>query len=837
MSFSKHLSDIARIPYDRLPVLQFLSSKDDPPANQQAALFASRQASMYPIRSNAQYEVQRRGQKLRDLSQLLDLELEEFQMYMRTPASVDPAAEDQPLQTLHTYTTYRQSVGSQKQVIYVKDIPHLLRSYPELALLRPDRLQRGRFLGIEASLSLHDASRVMPNSQIELAIAFAFRGAAMTTPPQMRCRTKIYRHGVQEDIIDPATNKKRPAEYDTVNVEPVTDKLGNTTSLQYVVMNFRSTFWAGMFWKLARYQQSANALATSHVEENETLEGRQTRINALREGVKRSIRGITAVQEFEACTTVDEEDRQIVLTVHWSFDQARDGEEGKTVWRDIVMPSGGDIDQPAIAIAVERAHQSPQMDFETKMADYDFSNAKMDIFEPSNFRGQGQYISGVDTFDFGKSLGTLYHLTSTSAQEHSMGLSTLQSPIAFSNTDGGASNHNFGSNSNVGVWSNTGGIIPSSTILGTSHHDLDEIHTQQTQHHHAPYLANELDFTGNCHITMSYTDESQPTQMSTTSSQADQSYNSQDQVYDSQGLVGDIDFGGLDQPTDPLLLGSYDSSVVGNAPWDAMRTFSDSFFDTSATGTGTIVGATALPTLQEHHEQLSGEAAVSRGAPTAPTAPMVVGLPTVGIEDEDQEETSNQQHNQSHTFQFPHEIDRSFQSRIYQPQPQHFNVSLHADDIDIDSQHHNFDYDHFHESRDAEQSQHQSQQQHQYEPHHQAFPGAPSHIPPGNVSSGRGVGSDGRMVDLESQNLHKKENSVILDWEALPLRQEPQHHHQMHMQQLHLQEQDQSQSHVQDDHEHKHEGGQTVHLQTQQPALVNPGGGNDDTEMNSSSWL
>lgn len=580
-------------------------SKNALGASQHATMIARRQASMYPIKSHRQVEVERKGAKQSNLHDTFHLELEEFKMYMRTPEHIDP-----PPKTLHTYTTYNAHRSDGRlQDIHIQDTTQLNQSYPELASLQSSRLRRGRFLAIEATLALHDPAQVL-NNQIELAISYAFQGLATCSLPRVACRTRMYKNGVREDV-------SKSTAYDDVPVTPTKDANGNTRN-QYVVLNFRSTFWAPTIWRLARDQQTADILATRSLEQDETLESRQAQISAMRESVQSSLRGITAVQEFVVATSSRSSETQLVLTIHWSFRQAREGEAGTTAWRNLLLP--GVVDQ--------QRSLSP-------LAQYDFAApARMDPFDAS-LGSLGVAQGGVETFDFSQPVGG-YHLPNSVSESNDgvAGLSTLQSPISFA-ADPGAANAN-----GVNTWTAASdSALPSTTI---------DLHQQRNYQ----YAANDIDFTGG-HIAITLTDDSQDHAIASApqdrnfdshdqvyntsqdqhySISQDHQYESQDQYIGSHGLPTDLNLDGIH--TDPLLLQSFGT---GNAPWDttALHANSESFFDVSATGTTAAPAVSSFQTSDDHGIYM-GE----RGF-TAPVAAMV-NLPP--------EEHQNDHHNQSFEY-------------------------------------------------------------------------------------------------------------------------------------------------------------------------------------------
>ncbi|KAF1347736.1 TEA/ATTS domain family-domain-containing protein [Delphinella strobiligena] len=607
---SSHIQVLKPFVQGEPDIMHYLSdeSKNALGPSQHATMIARRQASMYPIKSH----VERRGAKQLNLYDTFNLELEEFKMYMRTPEHIDP-----PPKTLHTYTTYNAHRSDGRlQDSHIQDTMQLQQAYPELASLQSSRVRRGRFIAIEATLALHDPAQVSTN-QIELAISYAFQGPASCPSPRVACRTRMYKNGVREDI-------SKSTAYDDIPVTPTKDAKGDTRN-QYVVLNFRSTFWAPTIWRLARDQQTANILATRTLEQNETLESRQAQISAIRESVQSSLRGITAVQEFVVATPSRSGGTQVVLTIHWSFRQAREGEAGTTAWRNLFLP--GAVDQ--------QRSLSP-------LAQYDLAApARMDPFDAS-LGSLGVAQGGVQTFDFSQPVGGYCITNSVSeSNEGIVGLSTLQSPISFA-ADSGAANANGHNTWNAA----NDDALPSTTF---------DVH----QPRNYQYAANDSDFTGG-RIAMTFTDDSQDhaiasapqghnfdtqDQVYNTSQEhhysiaQDHQYESQDQYLGSHGLPTDLHLDGVH--TDPLLFQSFGT---GNAPWGttALHAHSESFFDVSATGTTAGPAASTLPTADDHGIYM-GE----RGF-TASVASMV-GLST----EDDQNDHTNQsfEYNQSYAQQ------------------------------------------------------------------------------------------------------------------------------------------------------------------------------------------
>ena len=461
-------------------VMFYLSHKQRGCPTRHAAMIARRNASMYPVRSLHQMEAARRAKQTPPLVTALSLELDEFKMYMRTHKHADL-----PLETLHEYTLYDPDRGDcRRPNVHIYDMRELMHSYLELSEIQTSRLQGSKVLAIASSLSLHDPGKIcqqVVNNQLELAISFAFHGPAVRPSPHVVCRTKVYRYGIREDLVD-ALGKSRCPGYDKVDVTTAKDLDGNIVN-HYVVRNFRSTFWAETIWRLARDQQAANTLAARQLDINETMTSRQARVDDLQEAVTESIRGITAVQEFLASSSADGTDSQLVLAIHWSFSQARHGEVGSTSWRQIVLPGNESFSfahqpQPSPIPAFDFARPSKT---ETHSFDTTFGD-----LAPQN----------IDSFDFNQPFDAFsQHDHSGPHLSHShlpCELSTLQSPINFSadahmnSTQTPADPHRH-LLPHTSAWVSNGGMIPSTTFDSGDHthnhahsHDYDHAH----RHHH-----------------------------------------------------------------------------------------------------------------------------------------------------------------------------------------------------------------------------------------------------------------------------------------------------------------------------------------------------------------
>lgn len=582
------------------------------------------------------------------LQSAFNLQLEEFKMYMRTPETAQP-----PLKTLHEYTRYAPHQDTHKPIC-IRDADQMDDFYPELSYMQPDRLHHSaRFISVHSNISLHDPRAIAaqaPNNKIELAISLVFSGPALHPAYQqlrLACCTKLYHNGVPTDL-DPTTETPISPNFDMIEPSSVIDTSGRPRN-QYVVLNFRSTFWAETIWRLARDKQAANGLATRPLEVGEMLEDRQAKINDLREDVSRGLSGVTAVQEF-AAARADGKDKKIVLTIIWSFAQAREGEPGSTVQRDIILPHGSGISGGG---GDEDKNTSP----DPSMLKYDFSLpplppvTKMESFDST------LGMVGVEDFDFAQHMDG-YGIPTAVSTVGNIGLSTLQSPISFS-ADGGAPNVG------AGVWGSNNGLIPSTTIIDGGGHQ-DDYNPQQ--------YSNDTDFTGG-HIDLTFAggvgaaDDSQQTS-------ASHDFESQEHYDTSQGLVADLDMDALH--TDPLLLvdpyhplsGSNDGgSGDADAGWaSGLRGYTDSFFDTGASVVGTAVGG--APAGSFHDGDSFSGAAVGGVSFAAPTAAMV-GLPGDAHLDYGHQDAVSPHDDPLNT----HQQQQSFNDQGYSQHQQHSQIS------------------------------------------------------------------------------------------------------------------------------------------------------------------
>ncbi|KAL1302779.1 hypothetical protein AAFC00_003126 [Neodothiora populina] len=349
------LKEFVRIEPDIMCYLSSAAYKKHP--SRDNAALARRQASTYPVTSHQLFSPNRfrsSRQAHSALHEHLHLILDEFQMYIRTPAQTEHSGPE----IVHTYTSYEPvSFGNGDnnvvRSIQMKDICELWRIHPCIAMLKPIRPQTGRTLHIDATLSLHDTQQVCSNPDIELAISFAFHGPPVSTSraatashprpntslPRLACRTKIYINGELEDPLDTSTGMPEPARFDKVDVTTVDDVNQRESRTEYVVTNFRSVFWAGLFWRLARDQQTADILASTPLaeDEHETLEARRTQVTRIREAVEEEINSVTAVQDIVASLQPDGADTETVLTIFWTFQLAKEGERGRTTCDEIVI--------------------------------------------------------------------------------------------------------------------------------------------------------------------------------------------------------------------------------------------------------------------------------------------------------------------------------------------------------------------------------------------------------------------------------------------------------------------------------------------------------------------